>query len=377
MYYLSGLFCEKTHKPLFVCVFDDESRKVDFYPIYLPGTKLTLFEANQNIQIIKELIENHPVVVPEFKNFIKGLKLDLFHDYQVYDVNGDKVYKAGYPEIQKQALAIIQDMQKIELMEWQKVLANSKLVYSYLEDAGFVLNWEPCHPIYELAYSGRSRCLGHNIQGTNEEDVVHLPEEHDTFLHFDWIAADLRVASLISQDEYLMSSFGKSDPYTVMSEDLNLPREECKIEMLKCLYSLNVDSPVLELYPKLQAWMKEEYNRVIATESASSFLGREFKLEEGRSNKSVFNAIIQGSVAHAMQAAIYKIFRLYPDNLIAEVHDSLIMSCESKKMNRIAGDVIRIMREPLKGISEDNPRFPLKLSIGPKWKQWKLYKEFR
>lgn len=377
MLYLSGLFCEKTHRPLLVCFFDGETKQIEFYPIFLPGTKMTIYEAEQNLKKIRNILTSEEVVVPEFKKFIKGFNLDLMADYKVYDVNAGKVYKSSDSEVKKQALGLIQSMSKIELMDWHKVLANSKLVYSSLEDKGYLLNYEKHHPVYELAYSGRSRCLGSNIQGTTEEDAIQLPGDHDTFLHFDWIAADLRVAGLISEDKYLIDSFTESDPYSKMSQDLNLPREECKIEMLKCLYSINIESPVLELYPKLKNWMIEEYNRISQENFSTSFLGRKFELEEGRSDKSVFNAIIQGSVAHAMQSALYKIFRLYPNNLIAEVHDSLIMSCESKKMNRIASDVIRIMREPLKGIHPDNPRFPLKLSVGLKWKQWELYKEFR
>ena len=68
------------------------------------------------------------------------------------------------------------------------------------------------------------KSTGFNIQGFSEKVFVHNVSalEGDLLVHFDWICADIRVASLLSGDENLKRSFVKSDPYKFLMKSLIL-----------------------------------------------------------------------------------------------------------------------------------------------------------
>ena len=108
---------------------------------------------------------------------------------------------------------------------------------------------------YDFTFTGRSKTSGFPIQGTTDKhDIKLLPDKRGYFIHFDWISADLRIASIISEDEELQESFKKSDPYDYISNILGegFSRSDCKIEFLKPIYSLSPDAPILDLFPKFQ-----------------------------------------------------------------------------------------------------------------------------
>jgi DNA polymerase I-like protein with 3'-5' exonuclease and polymerase domains len=200
---------------------------------------------------------------------------------------------------------------------------------------------------------------------------IRTKDAEDFFICCDWISADIRVAAAISGDEELNESFIKSDPYTAMAEGLDLPRKECKIAFLKSIYSLDVESPILELFPTLHKWMVGQIAEMRAKRTLSTPLGRPFKLDS-RDEKSVFNAVLQGTVAHAMQSSLCQMEHAR-DHLLAETHDSIIFSCRRGLIPHIVKAATDAMLRPL----EKLPRFPLRVYIGKAWKKWKLYKEFR
>jgi hypothetical protein len=80
-----------------------------------------------------------------------------------------------------------------------------------------------------------------------------------------------------------------------------------------------------------------------------------------------------------MQAVIRKIWELIDDRLIAEIHDSLVIcSRKDPKSIRNAIDVVApIMLYPFKDVLDDNPSFPLRVSIGKTWKKWVPYLTYR
>lgn len=384
MHYLCCLFDYRRNppRPLYAVSHDSDTKDVEFYQLYQPGTKYSLFEVNQNLNKIKSILLDKTVVLSDFHSFISAFKLDLNRSYDVYDLSLPKEASVlTIPLTKKKLLTQLSTLIKAEPLPWQQILANSQLVYNHLEKVGFYHNGKKCHPIYDLAYSGRSKCLMHNIQGANAEDAVHhINDEFDVFVHFDWVAADFRVASLVSNDKYLKESFKTSDPYTAIYKELDsdaITRDQCKIELFKSLYSMNTNEAILEYYPTFTEWMAKSSMQIEMDGFSHSILNRKFSLEEDRTIKSVFNAQIQGSVAHAMQNTLFRVFKIYQENILTEIHDSLVLCCKQADLKGIIETVANIMLWPFEDVLDENPKFPLKVSVGTKWKHWKLFKEYR
>lgn len=384
MLYLNCLFDHRKNppKPYFATIYDTDTKGIEFCQLYQPGTKFSLYDAKKSEEKIRNLFYKEDIVVSNFHDYIKAFRLDVNRQYEVYDINLPKEHPStDLSETKKRLLRGISSSLQIELQEWQQILANAQLVYSYLEDRGYYHNGIRKNLTYDLTYTGRSKCLNNNIQGANDDDFVqHVNDEYDVFLHFDWIAADFRIASIVSNDSNLKKSFKTSDPYTAIHKELEseeISREQCKIELLKSLYSLNYDADILKMYPDFAKWMKKSATKIDIEKFGESILGRKFFIEKDRTDKSVFNAQIQGSVAHGMQNVLYRVFKIFPENLLTEVHDSLILCCKKEDIKTIVPEIVKIMLYPFEGILSDNPRFPIKVSIGVAWKQWQLYKEFR
>lgn len=384
MYYISCLFDHRKNppKPYFAASYHAPTKDVRFYQLYQPKTKFSLYEVKENEGKIRSLFYKEDVVCSDFHSFVSAFKLNLDRHYEVYDVNFPKEPPPiNIAEAKKNLLKQISALIKVETSKWQQILADAQLAYRHLENQGYYHNGRKRFPVYDLTYSGRSKCLGSNIQGANEEDSIHhINDEHEIFVHFDWIAADFRVASLISKDKYLKSSFKTSDPYTALYKELDsedITRDQCKIELFKSLYSMDYESSILEFYPEFAEWMKGSAQKIELEGYSTSILGRKFFIEQDRLIRSVFNAQIQGSVAHAMQNVLYRVFKLYPGNLLTEVHDSLILCCKQDDLKQIISDVAGVMLYPFDEILDNNPKFALKVSVGVEWKKWKLYKEYR
>ena len=382
MYYLSCIF-DRKKRPLYAASFNDETKEAAFYQLYLPGTKFPLYEVKENEKKIVKIFYEDDVVVTGFKSYVKAFDLNLTRRYEVFDacIESESCLAGTIPAIKKHLLKQISSLMEVEQQEWQQVLADSQLVYRHFEKSGHYQNGKKVYPEYDLAFTGRSKCHNHNIQGANANDsIYHIDDDNEVFVHFDWIAADFRVASLISKDKYLQDSFKTSDPYTALFKALDiedLTREQCKLELFRSLYSMNAEADSLEFYPDFAEWMKKSAEKIELEGFSTSLLGRRFYLNKDRPIRSVFNAQIQGSVAHAMQNVLYRVFKMFPENVLTEVHDSLILCCKQEDLKTIIPEVSNIMLYPFDGILESNPRFPLKISIGMEWKQWKLYKECR
>jgi DNA polymerase I-like protein with 3'-5' exonuclease and polymerase domains len=201
-----------------------------------------------------------------------------------------------------------------------------------------------------------------------------IKTEHpdEIFICCDWISADLRAAAALSGDGELSDTYAKSDPYTILSEMLDIPREECKLAFFGVIYSLDVESPILDLFPVFKEWMKGQLASLAKNGYLNTPLGRRFKLGK-RDEKSVFNAVLQGTVAHAMQSSLARMYDRLQDFLIAETHDSIILAAKRPLVPKVINEAVDIMLRPLKEL----PKFPLRVYIGKKWKQWKLYRDYR
>ena len=384
MYYISCLFDSRRSipRPYFAASYNAKTKDVQFYQLYQPGTKFPLHEVVKNEDRIREILNKEEVVLSDFHSFISAFKLDVNRQFEINDVNLSK--EPPHLDIalnKKTLLKQIAALLKVELSEWQQIFSNSQLAYKHLENNGYYFNGKKCTPAYDFTYTGRSKCMVNNIQGANSTDSIHhINDEFNVFVHFDWIAADFRVVSLVSDDKGLKASFKASDPYTTLAEELNvddITRDQCKIELFKSLYSMDSNSPILGFYNDFAKWMNISASKIESDGFSHSLLERKFSVEQDRTIKSVFNAQIQGSVAHAMQNVLYRVFKMFPENLLTEVHDSLILCCKQEELKKIISEVSNVMLFPFEDILDSNPKFPLKISVGVEWKKWKFYKECR
>jgi hypothetical protein len=335
-------------------------------PLYERGTGFTINKIEDNISKISKLINN--CYINRFKSYIDRFKIQSVNN--VYDLPLDV----------EPTREICEKLSKVKPLIWQKLSAEASLIYQLLEDRGLYFFDNMMHPRYSFStYTGRSKSQLFNIQGTMDgDDVKHINNSYNYYIHLDWVAADIRMASYFSQDKNLELSFKESDPYTFVSKYLNSPdisRDDIKNHFLKSFYSLDFDNPVFDIYQGFRSYMKDKVKELDTKGYSKSILGRVFPLKKDK--LSTFNAQFQGSVAHAMNAAVVKIAEEFSDFLITEVHDSVILCCNKDNVKHVINGVSKIMVDPLNGYMNDSPRMPTKVSIGKKWREWKLVKVYR
>jgi len=383
MIHIFTLFDYRKDPPRPLCALTFKNNKPKFHVLYAPKTGLTLYEIEQNKSRIFEDILNEPIIVNDIKSHLQFFK---FENQQLYESN--VIYDQAIPDDIKKykeiCISNIRDSLKIKSDNWRAILANVQFIYDELEKTGVIVNNRTQHPKYGFTFTGRSKTSRFNIQGETDSEIYHVNPYYDYIVHLDWIAADLRIASILSQDQRLLESFNNSDPYSYMANSLNkiggegkVTRDQCKSNLFRCLYSLNFDGPSMLFYPKFREWSIETSSNIEVFNYSTSILGRQFFLSEDRTIKSLFNAIFQGSVAHAIQIVLSRIKNLFPDNLLAEKHDAIVLACEKNMLSDLINNVSQIMLNPFKGELSSNPNFPLRVSIGKRWYQWKLYKVFR
>ena len=375
--YLATLFDYSVYPPVPLQSVSYEDGDVKFYTLFLPKTGKKLNKIYKDLEKIKNIIDDGNVVIDDFKNSIYAFNLEPNAEYDVYNLDIIEEHKN---EKTKTILARrLNLMMNTKRKAWQKVNANAQVVYYYLEKRGIYNGSAQKRPIYSTnTFSGRSRTTGFNVQGAGEKSDLSLERyDLDLYVHFDWIAADLRVASIMSGDQDLYATFDKSDPYTEMARELGdgIDRDECKIEFLKSIYSLDIENPILELYPTFLQWMKDQIVAMAEKGELFSILSRSFAVDNNP--RSVFSGIISGSVAHAMQASLIKIYKQFSDYILTETHDSITMICAREDVRAIINGVRDTMLHPFDGLLSENPSFPLKIYLGSKWKDWKIYKECR
>jgi hypothetical protein len=265
---------------------------------------------------------------------------------------------------------------------WQVVRSRASVVYANLQRRGVIYGYELKHPIWGRAYSGRSKCTGFNVQGLRQEHLTNVNSDN-IYLNFDWVAADMRAVAIMSGDDKLRAAFESSDPYQVLVDHFNsgvetdkLSRNEGKRLMFKSVYSLDNDNPALDFYDGFKIWISECRAKLRRDGYLKSILGRKFSIAKDRTEKSVFNATIQGSVAHAMQICLRRVWDLFPDNVLTENHDSLVVTCSKDDAKNKINEISKIMVQPFDGILKNNPQFPIKVSVGSGYKKWNSYRRY-
>lgn len=375
--------------------------RVQIFDLYRPGSRVPVKNVWDNIEFVNNLIleagrRGIAVVTSDFKNHIRAFNLPLDRHYDAYDLH--------LPDIKPcQSLAkdgellkkILDKLAAYKVKPYQKILANAAVAYQGLENRGVLHNYELVFPKWHLkGKTGRAQANGSfagrsTIQNFKEHHFIGPPgsTERDVLIHFDWISADMLVASLVSGDKKLQAAFNDSDPYAVMMAELNvgakepLTRKECKELLLQSINSFDVDSAALSgVFPDLGRWIIK-CRKILAEPNGylDTMLGRRFRLSNCTSRRAVLNGVMQGTVAHAMQIVIRKVWDHFGIGLVCDNHDSIIMSspADNTAVNTIVKGVAEFMLHPFAGVLPENPVFPFKVSIGKKWRKWKLRRIYR
>jgi len=384
------VFSEKDRsKPLAT----DISTGLETSVVSLFGSKSgkTIYDINQDVCKIKSVLTSgKEILINNLKDHIIGFGVDnsisdSINAYEILEVDGQRDHNID--SARAKAKKRCQMMVSAKKMDWHKVKAGASKVYAHLEKKGILYNYSPTYPAWDTKlFSGRSRTSGFSIHGASKDDMIANINGDDLYINFDWVAADIRIVSYLSKDKVLLESFEDGDPYSYIAKMLNadsdsdeISRDESKRALLATIYSMDIDNPLLNLFESLRPWMVESLKRFDKDGYLSSVLGRRFRISKDRTKKSVFNAVIQGSVAHAMQNVMYKAWLKYPNKILTENHDSLVVTCKenNSQMRKIIEYVSAIMLRPFDGILEDEMIFPVSISIGKKYKRWKFYKRLQ
>ena len=363
--------------PLQSIVIDNN---IKFYTFYLPGTGNKLRQIYREIEEFKSVFVDKSICINDFKTHVKTFNLPKCVNYDIYDLNLPHLDHKCLGNIRKGLINIAKIVVRRKPKQWNKLLANSSVVYQYLEDRGVFHGYRRVFPRYSIeTFAGRSKTMSFNLQGTTDKfDIRHI-EENGYQVQFDWIGADLLIAAYMSGDKEMLGSFDNSDPYTKMAKLLNssqFPREQCKRDFMRAIYSLSVNHPILELFPTFKKWMISRITQMREDGYLISLLGRKYRIK-GDNELSVFNAQFQGGVAHAMQATLIRLFDDFSQNLLAEVHDTIVLVCKGVDLKELIEEVGQIMLCPLKGYVDNPPIMPVKISIGKRWRKWKGFRELR
>ena len=353
--------------PLSTTVIIDNKPKT--YKLFNPKHEITLEEVYNNINEIRKLFETSTILCNDFKTHLSTFQLNLNKIYDVYNIPTQQ------DTIDHKDLVInfISEFNKIKKQRWSKLMAEASIVYQYMEDKGIYNGVEILCPKYFLdTFSGRSKCKNFNIQGTTKDDIIYSTDkDNNLFVQFDWTAADIMAAALLSEDEKLLETFKHSDPYSNIANITGASRQECKENFLMLLNSLSYNSSLITRFPKLREWMVSCAEKLDKNLPLYSILGRSYYKSSSRDEKSVFNAQMQGTVAHAMQSVLNKIYNIDKSILFCEIHDSLICAIHHNKAKDVINEVKSIMQQPFDDILHLDHKFVCKISIGKKWKQFK------
>lgn len=386
MYIVQTLFDKTTDRlyPIASITCNTESNEIKIYMLYAKHSNQKLTEVDDKIKEIKTILLGNDVILNDYKSHILffGMKTGGLSQYNIYETlqNDANIRKSSSLEDIKVALKeMLSSTIKTGLRRtWQKLAAEATETYVVLQKRGLLSFGTLMHPEYEIStYSGRSKSLGFNAQGVGDDgDLRHIDSRYNYYVCADWISADLRVLSLLSQDNEMLNAFSISDPYTYAADKLNIPKDEVKIELLRDINSLSFSSRLREVYPTLYNWSIESLNQLNNRGYLSTILDRKFNLIDNN-HKSVFNAVAQGSVAHAMHNSLSRLNAVIGQYILTEVHDSIIFCCDEKSIKTVINAVHNIMVNPFRSILDDNPTFPIRVSVGTEWRKWKTIKEMR
>lgn len=368
--------------------------KIKYFDLYRDNSFKPIKKIKKRLETIQEIILNYTnnhkdVVLNDAKSHYNVIP-DIESTYRyIYEVPNVKFDSDGSFESDCIAIEnILNRFSETQMLPYNKLLANAARIYRRFELNGVLSHYSKINSKWlTTTFTGRSKCTGFNVQGAVAEDNIRSINalESDLIVTFDWIAADFRIASLLSGDKVLQEAYMVSDPYTYLMDILNegnaenkLNRDEVKLFMLSSINGYSDDNQVFDVYKNLGRWVHKMWKSINNGDDVESILGRKFLASEAKNKKSLMNAVMQGSVAHAMHAVLPKLYDAFGDDLITEIHDSIpiMVRNNSNSVKNVINEAKKIIMYPFEGILDDNPVFPIKVSIG-KWKKWKAYKVYR
>ncbi len=347
------------------------------WDLFAPKTGLSIYEIERRVAIIRTtvdrlLVQGVRVVVPGFLRFLGGFDFNYVGAIEAYDPNPQLPNKF---DVEKYAIACA----SLPTAPWQWLIANSALVYERLRRRGVLVGGLPRFPQWSQdTWSGRSKTTVYNIQGATDKDEITNPsgKPDDYLIHFDWRGVDIRTAALLSEDPKLLELTLTADIYESVREyvgDCDVSRDELKTALLMSINSLDIEAPIIQLFPVLRQWMRRCKEILESGGTIKTLLGRPFRVRQGRSLLSAFNAGMQGTVAQAMQHCIIRLWEIFGERLLADVHDSLVITSgrTDVAVAQTVRDTTNIMLHPFRGLLDSDPCYPVKVSVGNKWRQWK------
>ncbi len=375
---------------------------VKIIDLYRPGARKAISVIDRRRETIRNIIvrssnDGDRVITSDFKGHITAFDLPIeLRQYNVFDMHLDQRLKSirlsdspeGDANIVRSVLA---KMPTFKVKDYQRLIANAAVVYHDLQTRGLNYNFTKVYPIWsQKSWAGRANTSGFNVQGFYEPHIISpCGYDNPVLIHFDWIGADIRAAGLLSGDEQLNTSFVSSDPYTHMMDIINrdsthkITRDECKRLLLESINSMDFSSIALtEIFTALGDWIARCGKATsVPNGYLETILGRRFRVSEARDNNplAVLNGAMQGTVAHGMQNVLRKVWEKIGNRIITEIHDSLIVasSPDISDIKATIDLVAKIMLYPFSGLLPSNPVFPLRVSVGKKWKKWKLNAIYR
>lgn len=358
-------------KPINYSIFKDKIliKSADLWKI---GTKKKICDVVKDESILIKLLSSlDDFVIVNYKKFIDYFKINF---KSAFDYPGNV-------DVDKHLEFVNENYDEFGKI-WQKIRASAVKVYHKIEKRGVMLEYKNLFPYYDLdVFSGRSSTNGFNVQGCNKEyNIKHSNAKNNIFIHFDWIAADARIAAILSKDQDLLSSYIDSDPYSYIVKilDSSVDRDACKSEFMQAVYGLNPDHEILAVFPGFRDWIAEKVNDLKNNGYVRSILGRKYVTDNTiKGNRRAFNSIMQGSVAHAMNVVLDKVDTKHNDIILTEQHDSLTVCTSEFLLLDIIKSVSNIMLHPFEGILEENPSMPLRVHVGKRWREYKQVKEIK
>jgi hypothetical protein len=364
--------------PLYSMIYDGSN--IEFLPLYMKklGTKLsTVFG---NLDRIESLIKGGGVILNDAVSLFRKLH-PLSPNILLFEWSRFGNFKGTTEKEARQELCkLTLQAKQFQPAPWMEIKGRSAIIYTTLEQRGIRNGPYIKHPIYDTkTFTGRSRTSGFNIQGVTEADPIDHVLDFDRFICFDWAAADIGMAGILSGDKFIKDSYQISDPYEeaaklISCSDLEITRSDCKIEMLKGIYALDLHNPMLGIFPGLRDWIIKKVEEFDTNYQYRTLLGMPIPKAEMRSS---FNALIQGSVAEAIQSVIIRLGEIKLECILTETHDSLIVCCNEKNVSTMVEIGSKIMLHPFYHKDFREIKFPVHVNIGKKWKHWARLRTYR
>lgn len=236
------------------------------------------------------------------------------------------------------------------------------------------------HPEWRLGgtRTWRLSCADPNIQNIPKNPRIRKlfrPRPGRAFIAADYSQAELRVVASLSGEEALIRAFRAGvDAHTATASALHgVPlhavtpsqREEGKRCNFAVVYGISPEGmhqkfglpierakamlrQLWESMPAVARWLDEIHEKVQATGEVFSPFGRIRRLPDaqGRDRRLVEHALRQAgnfppqhAAAELTLRAMVRLDRLLPGNLVAQIHDSILIECPESTLDEVVGQV--------------------------------------